>query len=164
MYRLNLFGKKMDYFTLGINNLVDYYSLYGPYFNDHVLKVEEKIKFKIDDFNFVSVIDRIDDEESKNIKVIDYKTGKKNITEKKLSADLQMGIYSFAVNSIFPDIENENIILSHLYTRNNKEVSIKASEIDRDSLKNKITQNINLIESCEEKNDFIPKESNLCNW
>ena len=156
--------KKMDYFTLGINNLVDYYSLYGPYFNDDALKVEEKIKFKIADFNFVSVIDRIDDEGSENIKVIDYKTGKKNITEKKLSADLQMGIYSFAVNSIFPDIENENIILSHLYTRNNKEVSIKASEIDRDSLKDKIIQNINLIKSCEEKNEFIPKETNLCNW
>ena len=72
----------MDYFTLGINNLVDFYSLYGPHFNDDVLKVEEKIKFKIDDFNFVSVIDRIDDEGSKNIKVIDYKTGKNNITEK----------------------------------------------------------------------------------
>ena len=39
--------KKMDYFTLGINSLVNYYSEYGPYFNDNVLKVEERIEFKI---------------------------------------------------------------------------------------------------------------------
>ena len=156
--------KKMDYFTLGINSLVEYYSVYGPHFNDNVLKVEERIRFKIADFNFVSIIDRIDDQGSGNIKVIDYKTGKKNLTQKKLLIDLQMGIYSFAIKSAFPDIENKNIILSHLYTRNNKEVSIKASEINQDNLKNKITQNINSIESCEQKNNFIPKESNLCNW
>ena len=156
--------KKMDYFTLGVNSLVGYYSVYGPYFNDNVLKVEERIEFQISGFNFVSILDRIDNQDSGNIKVVDYKTGKRNITEKKLSTDLQMGIYSFAVKSAFPDIDQEDITLSHFYTRNNKEVSIKSSIIDHDALKNKISKNIELIELCEENNDFISKESHLCNW
>tara|TARA_Y100000588_G_C14258486_1_gene926566 strand:+ start:1734 stop:2567 length:834 start_codon:yes stop_codon:yes gene_type:complete len=156
--------KKMDYFTLGINTLVNYYSIYGPYFNENVSKIEQKVKFKIDNFNFIAIVDRIDIIDSKNIKIIDYKTGKKSITEKKMLTNLQMGVYSLAAQSIFPEIERENIILSLLYTRNNKEISIKASEINYDALKNKIIQDVTSIESCKEKNNFNPKESSLCNW
>ncbi len=156
--------KKMDYFTLGINTLVNYYSIYGPNFNDNVFKVEEKIEFKIDKFNFISILDRIDQQAPGSIKIIDYKTGKNVITEKKMLTNLQMVIYLFAVESIFPDIDRENITLSFFYTRENKEISIKGSEINYDGFKSKIIQNIELIESSEKENNFIPKESNLCNW
>ena len=156
--------RKMDYYTLGINTLVSYYSEYGPYFKDSVFKVEERVDFKIKDFNFISVIDRIDNQNLKDIKIIDYKTGKKHLNEKRMINNLQMGIYSLAAESIFPQIDRESITLSFFYTTNNKEVSIKASEINSEDLKNRIVQNINSIESSQKKNNFVPKESNLCNW
>ncbi len=156
--------KKNDYFTLGIKTLVNYYSKYGPNFNQDVFRLEEKVEFQIKGFNFISIIDRIDNDGSGNIKIIDYKTGKKNLTEKKMLKNLQMGIYSIAANSTFPEINRDNITLTLFYTMNNKEVSIKASEFDSKNLKNQIIKNISEIKTCEETSSFDPKESNLCNW
>ena len=156
--------KKMDYYILGINSLVRYYSIYGPYFNNNTLKVEEKIRFSISDYSFVGIIDRIDQEGLNGIKILDYKTGKKNITQKKLSTNLQMGIYSYAIQAKFPQIKVEDIILSHLYIRNGKEISINGSEINYLLLKKKIINDIKLIEFSEKHNNFEAKESNLCNW
>ena len=134
--------KKMDYYTLGVNWLVSYYSRYGPYFNDNVVNVEEKISFSIGGYTFNSIIDRVDMINLNSIKVLDYKTGKKYFTEKKLLVDLQMGIYYYAIQSKFPDIQIENITLSHFYIRDNKEVCIKASDINEDNLRKKILKNI----------------------
>ena len=151
-------------FTCGYTSLVSYYSIYGPYFNNNTLKVEDKISFSISDYSFVGIIDRIDQEGLNGIKILDYKTGKKNITQKKLSTNLQMGIYSYAIQSKFPQIKVEDIILSHFYVRNGKEISINGSEINYTRFKDKIIKDIKLIEFSEKHNNFEAKESNLCNW
>ena len=156
--------KKMDYYTLGINNLVNYYSSHGPYFDNDTVNVEQKIEFSLLDYSFVGVIDRIDQDNPSKIHIIDYKTGKKNLSQKQLSKSLQMGLYSYAVQSKFSGIKAEDIILSHYYTRNGKLVSIDGSDIDYEQLDEKLINSIKLIEKSEQGNNFESKESNLCNW
>ena len=64
-------NKKNDYLNSAMNWLVRYYNRYGPKFNENVIEVEKKIKFKIDMYELVGIIDRIDQINSNTIKIID---------------------------------------------------------------------------------------------
>ena len=75
--------KKSDYYTMGMRLLIQYYNNFGPGFNQPVIKVEEKVQFQLQDYSFISVIDRIDKIDS-DLLVVDYKTGKKELSEKSL--------------------------------------------------------------------------------
>ena len=95
--------KKVDYFTSGVNFLVKYYQIFGPGFNQNIYKVEEEIEFELGGYTIKAIIDRIDREGDK-IHIIDYKTGKKMLSDKKLKGDMQMGIYGVGLSSIFPEV------------------------------------------------------------
>ena len=110
--RLAVFSKKikhqrelMDYYNDGLNALARYLVEHGPDFDNNVLAVEQRIDFMIGPYLFGGIIDRIDiDKQNKNFfKILDYKTGKKKMTEKKLSSDLQMGIYYLGFKSKYPN-------------------------------------------------------------
>ena len=154
--------KKADYFTRGINFLVKYYHHFGPDFNQKVFKVEEKIEFELDGRKIKAIIDRIDRESDLEMHIIDYKTGKNMLSEKKLKKDMQMSIYSLALRSQFKEIDNMK--LSHYYISTNKFVSIDSSDLDIDSFSNGLIENIETIEDSEKENQFIANESTLCSW
>jgi RecB family exonuclease len=78
---------------------------------DHVLELERLVNFQYESAHgthqFVAKIDRLDRPRVGNpgaYRIIDYKTGKahKYLTEPK-TTDLQMGIYTMAIQSIDPD-------------------------------------------------------------
>ena len=154
--------KKADYFTRGINFLVKYYHSFGPHFNQKVFKVEEKFEFQLDGYNIKAIIDRIDRESDSGMHIIDYKTGKNMLDEKKLKKDMQMSIYALALVDQFPEIDN--IKLSHYYLAMNKLVSIDSSKLDTNSFSSALIENIRIIEDSEKEGDFIANESKLCNW
>ena len=154
--------KKSDYFTNGINSLVKYYQKFGPYISQKVYRVEEEFEFQLNEYRFRAIIDRIDKEDDTKIHIIDYKTGKNMITEKQLQNDLQMGIYLFAARDRYPDIKE--IKLSHYYISLDQEVSIDSSELKNSSFADNLIENIKSIEKTENKGDFPPEESKLCNW
>ena len=156
--------KKIEYYSLGINSLVKFYSFSGPYFDSNTIKVEDRIRFDIDGHKFEGILDRVDLEDNSKIKVIDYKTGKKKLTDKKLSSDMQMGLYLHAVKSLLPDFSDESITMSHFYTRDCTEVSVKGTQIDTSKLADKVSETISAISESEQKGDFPEIESSLCNW
>ena len=153
--------KKIEYFTSGMNYLVNYYRNFGPYFNEKVYNIEEEFSFELDDYKYKAIIDRVDMDNSK-IHIIDYKTAKRPITEERLKSDLQMGIYLFAVKDRFPDIDK--VKLSHYYVSLDKLVSIDSTLFDETKFRSDLTQNIKNIELSEEKDNFAPNETKLCNW
>ena len=153
--------KKAEYFTSGMRFLVSYYQKFGPYFNQSVYRVEEEFNFKLEDFNFKAIIDRIDIDENR-LHIIDYKTSKKAIKEEKLKTDLQMGIYLFAIKNKFPSYND--IKLSHYYVSSNQEVAIEASEFNKKMFREDLIRNIGNIEKSENENNFIANETKFCNW
>ena len=153
--------KKSDYYTMGMRFLIEYYNKFGPNFDQPAIKVEEKLKFKIKDYSFISIIDRIDEIDSA-LFVIDYKTGKKELSEASLKKDLQMGIYHLAIKNNFNNYAE--ISLSHYYLRSGKQVEVKLSSADEIELENNIIQSIERIDAAMNVNEFESRESNLCNW
>ena len=94
--------------------------------------------------------------------IIDYKTGKKMLNEKKMKQDMQMAIYGIGLLKRYPEIKKIN--LSHYYVANHKTVSVSLSDIDTDKFSDSLVENIETIENSESENKFIPVESKLCNW
>jgi len=74
---------------------------------------------------FRGFIDRID-VEGNQIHVVDYKSGKREVADKHIAKDLQLGLYALAVDHLFPgkEISAELYYLrsgkqkGHLFTRN----------------------------------------------
>jgi len=154
--------KKVDYFTSGVNFLVKYYQIFGPGFNQNAYKVEEKIEFDLRGYTIKAIIDRIDREEPNKMHIIDYKTGKKMLSDKKMKEDMQMGIYGLGLSSIFP--ETNEIMLSHYYLATNQFVSVNLSDIDTKSFSDGLIDNIQKIEETESEETYVANESKLCNW
>ncbi len=153
--------KKSDYYTMGMRFLIEYYNKFGPNFDQPVFKVEERLEFKIRDYQFISILDRIDRIDSEFM-VLDYKTGKKELSESSLKGDMQMGIYHLAVKSNFKNLDQ--ISLSHYYLRSGNQVNVNFSEEDEIEFENNIIDNIERINLAVEQDNFEARESNLCNW
>jgi len=154
--------KKVDYFTSGVNFLVKYYQIFGPSFNQNVYKVEEKIEFELGGYTIKAIIDRIDMDASNKIHIIDYKTGRNMLSDKKMKEDMQMAIYGIGISSVFPEVSE--IILSHYYLAANKFVSVNLSDIDTKSFSDGMIENIKDIEKTEAEQSYVANESKLCNW
>ncbi len=161
----------MDYYSIGLNALAKYSSDHGPHFNHNVLAVEQRIDFMIGCYSFGGIIDRIDIDKDNNKKfnIIDYKTGKKRVTEKKFLMDLQMGIYYLGLKSIHPDFEEINLM--HYYLVSGEEIKKKISKNNEkeyleyeNKITSKVVSNIETLNDAIQSNNFNAKESTLCNW
>jgi len=119
------------------------------HFDQKVFKVEEKIEFQLDGYNMKAIIDRIDRESNSEMHIIDYKTGKNMLDEKKLKKDMQMSIYALALVHQFPEIDN--IKLSHYYISTNESVSVNFSDLDANSFSLALIKNIKKIENSEKE-------------
>ena len=159
--KYSLLKKKSQYYVMGMTLLTQYYHKFGPHFNQSVLKTEEKLEFNIQGYPFVGIVDRIDQINSRLI-VVDYKTGKKELSSSSLKDDLQMGIYHLAMKSNFE--RSEGVELSHHYLRTGNTVFVQFQSDDKTELEDKIIDKVNHINLAIEKDEFEPKESNLCNW
>jgi ATP-dependent helicase/DNAse subunit B len=82
-----------------INEFYDQYA--GTKFD--VLHKEYGFKFVLGSYLISGYIDRIDSFGADAVKIIDYKTGKWEISPKDIPSNLQLGIYAVAVNEIYPD-------------------------------------------------------------
>ena len=130
--------------------------------NEPVYKVEENLEFDLRGYKIKAIIDRIDKIYKNQMHIIDYKTGKKMLNEKKMKQDMQMAIYGIGLLQKYP--ESKKINLSHYYVANNKTVSVSLSEINIDQFSDSLVKNIETIEHSESENKFTPVESKLCNW
>ena len=68
--------KSSFYYSIGKRCLSNYYSRYGPTFDQRVEGTEVELKFSIEDYNFRGIIDRLDHPEPGKWIVHDYKTSK----------------------------------------------------------------------------------------
>lgn len=70
--------------------------------NVKVLAVEKMLRYDMGSFVLVGRIDRLDEHEDGRIEIIDYKSGRRAVSEEDVESDLAMGIYQLLVRRNFP--------------------------------------------------------------
>lgn len=98
-------------------------------------------------------IDRVDRLDDKRIEIIDYKTGKNVIDEKKAKDDLQLSFYALAATEVkdsFFGKSPDEIILTLHYLETNQKISTTRSKEELVRAKTKIQEIVSEIE----KSDF----------
>lgn len=68
-----------------------------------VLHKEYGFQFVIGNYLISGYIDRVDSMGENGIKIIDYKTGKWEVSPKDIPKNLQLGIYVLAMSTVYPD-------------------------------------------------------------
>jgi ATP-dependent helicase/DNAse subunit B len=82
-----------------------------------VLHKEYGFKFVLGSYLISGYIDRIDSWGEDGVKIIDYKTGKWEVSPKDIPTNLQLGIYAMAVDYLYPD---KNVYAELYYLRSRK--------------------------------------------
>lgn len=132
-------------------------------FNDKnlPLSLETPFQFKINDLTIAGRIDRIDKLEDGIIEIIDYKTGKNMLTEKKLTENMQLSLYALAAREIIEkpfNIDPKNLILSLHYIETNTKISTQRTNEQLDETKRLILEKVKEIS----ESNFACSKSIFC--
>lgn len=105
----------------------EFYDQYGrTKFN--VLHKEYGFRFVLGSYLISGYIDRIDSFGEDAVKIIDYKTGKWEISPKDIPKNLQLGIYALAVKELYPD-KDIHAELYYLRSRKTKRSSLYSGRL-----------------------------------
>jgi RecB family exonuclease len=107
---------KNELIEAGNEIINEFYDQYGKTKFD-LLHKEYGFKFVLGSYLISGYIDRIDSHGDDAVKIIDYKTGKWEISPKDIPKNLQLGIYALAVKDLYPD---KDIYAELYYLRSRK--------------------------------------------
>jgi len=151
------------YYSIGKRCLSNYYSRYGPTFDQCVENTELELKFSIGGYTFRGIIDRLDHPEPGKWVVHDYKTSKHPKTELQAKNDIQLALYHIAVEQNYGPVND--ISLTWHFLRFGSEVTVIHTQDQLGKLKTKLIRMVEkIIQSRDNENNFLPKETMLCNW
>ncbi len=128
----------------GLQILEDFYDIYDGRTFD-VFDKEMGFNFVLGNYLMIGYIDRVD-VVGDTVEIVDYKTGKREVAQKDVHNNLQLGIYALAASIAFPD---KQIKASLHYLRSGRIKSHEYSKDDLENVKQMLIENINLI-----MNDF----------
>jgi len=159
---VNKYMTERDYFDKGMRFLIDYYFKHQP-FNDNTIATEKKIEIILDekgDKRILGYIDRlVDNLETNEIEIHDYKTANTLPTREELEKNRQLALYSIAVKEELG--KEKNVCLIWHYLAHNQKISIRKTAKDLEDLRKEV---IDLIDKIEQTKHFPPNPSKLCDW
>ena len=124
---------------------------------------ELELTFLVGDHTFRGVIDRLDHTGSGKWIVHDYKTSKRQKSHRQAMNDIQLALYQIAVEQNFGQVND--ISLTWHFLRMGSEVTVLHTCEQLEKLKKKIIKMVkNIIICMDDENNFILKETILCNW
>ena len=119
-----------------------------------IVEIEKEFAVKVGDFQVRGRIDRID-KDGEDFVVIDYKTSKEMLSEKKLREDMQLIMYTLVVENLFGRRPKS---VGWWFLRANKKVMIEVREEDIEKIKQ---QMMNVVDNIK-KGDFHPTPGWVC--
>ena len=157
-------GESKDlYYSIGKRCLSNYYSDYGPHFNEPVKDTELDLTFTLGDgYKIRGIIDRVDQPSPGKYQIHDYKTGKRIKSFRAAKMDIQLAIYQLAVEENLPEVKEIN--LNWHFVRHGKLLTINHDREDLKKLRKTIEKEIQNIKSARLSNNFYPTETLLCYW
>ena len=151
------------YYSIGKRCLSNYYTRYGPTFDQKVKSTELELLFSIGGYEFKGIIDRLDHPSSGKWVVNDYKTSKNQKTKRQAMNDIQLALYHIAVEQNYEEVKE--VSLKWHFLRHGSEVTFCHTSEQLDKLRIKIIHMVeNITSSLHDMNNFLPKETMLCNW
>ncbi len=151
-----------DYFRLGLKFIEDYYRRYYPFNQNRILGLEEKIEIDLDGtgrYLLQGYIDRIDLTPEGVVEIHDYKTSSTLPAQQEIDSDRQLALYQLGLQQKWPWAERVRLVWH--YVAFDLEISSTRSPAQLEALRQEVIDLINLIEADQE---FLPRESSLCEW
>lgn len=151
-----------DYRVMGEKCIEDYYKRYHPFDQSRVIGVEKLIMVDLDGTGKYKVrgyVDRIGQAYDGTYEIHDYKTSGNLPEQKYLDADRQLALYQIGLESMWNDVDKVNLIWH--YVMFDKEMVSTRTREELNALKH---NTISLIDEIESTEDYLPKESSLCEW
>jgi putative RecB family exonuclease len=153
---------KDNYRALGEKMIESYYNRHCPFDSDITMATEMMVNFSLDDarkYNLVGYIDRLSRTKEGIYRIHDYKTSAHLPTQIEADNDRQLGLYQIGVQHKWTDVSNVKLVWHYLAF--DKDLISSRSQEQLSKLKQ---DNMELIDEIEATEDFLPKESALCNW
>lgn len=151
-----------DYQNLGRKCISAYYKKHYPFNQSQTLGIEEKIEIDLDGsgkYRVQGYIDRLTQDEDGSYQIHDYKTSSSLPNQQKLDKDRQLALYHEGLRQNFADVSEVKLVWHYVVF--DKTMTSVRNVGELDILKKQTIELIDKIESAEE---FLPKESALCNW
>jgi len=153
---------KDNYRALGKKMIGSYYNRHCSFDSDITMATEMMVNFSLDDarkYNLVGYIDRLSRTKEGIYRIHDYKTSAHLPTQIEADNDRQLGLYQIGVQNKWTDVANVKLVWHYLAF--DKDLISSRSQEQLSKLKQ---DNMELIDEIEATEDFLPKESALCNW
>jgi len=77
-----------------------------------VLYVEKRFRLEFDNWILIGQVDRVDEHEDGSLEIIDYKSGREEVTQEDVASDLAMCCYQLLVKDQHPDREVRSTIIA----------------------------------------------------
>ena len=151
-----------SYRIMGEKMIGEYYRNYSPFDADVTLDTELLVSFYLDNeykYRMIGYIDRLSRAPDGVLQIHDYKTAAHLPGQKDIDNDRQLALYQIGVQQKWPDSKDIRLIW-HYLAFNLEMVSTRSPENIKQLMKNTIS----LIDVMEATDNFLPRESGLCNW
>ncbi len=126
--------------------------------NSETIFLEKQFSEEYKQFKLIGRVDRIDRREDGTLEIIDYKTGRTDVTSKEVAEDVAMSIYQLLLKKMYP-LEDVTATIVALKTGNEASYSLdkdELNEFEQDVVK--VGEEIVSVEP----EDTIPQPKSLC--
>lgn len=151
-----------DYKNIGKKCIEDYYKRYHPFNQGRVLGLERDVSIDLEGdgkYKLRGVVDRIVQAEDNTYEIHDYKTSGFLPTQKEVDEDRQLALYQIGIENMWNDVKKTRLIWH--YVAFDKELTSARTKEQLEQLKK---DTVALIDEVEQAKEFLPTESNLCEW
>ena len=151
-----------DYRALGRKMIETYYRRHAPFNQDITIGTEMRIRFSLDDggrYQFQGIIDRLARTQSGIYYIHDYKTSAYLPSQEDIDNDRQLAFYQIGVQKRWPGVQEVQLIW-HYLAFDCRLVSQRSQE----KIAGLVGETIRLIDELEATEEFLPKESDYCEW
>jgi len=147
-----------DLVAVGKEIINEFYDEYAETKFD-VLEKELGFKFVIGSYLITGYIDRVDSIDENTLKIIDYKTGKWEVSAKDVPNNLQLGIYAVAVDNLYPQ---KDVYAELYYLRSGRR---KGHFFTKEDIENIKTNLVSILETILSDTAFLPtKNERACTY